>query len=166
MATAHEPLEHQTGTGTGAGLGIVCRQPSHGMAALGLAVALLYQRRPFSDYRFGALVSVLRGQILRGHYLLAFRGDRAFGYSGWAECSREIAQRWLREGYSPTHEECKQGDCAIIISVVSDDVSVTRALIREMRQRFPNRPVYFKREYGHRAGGKVFVFNRLESGRD
>jgi hemolysin-activating ACP:hemolysin acyltransferase len=158
------PSPEPLAAGNPASVDVVCRQPSNGFSALGMAVDLLYRRDPFSQYKFGPLVSVLRGQILRGHYLLAFRGEQAVGYSGWAECTTDIAQRWLRDGYMPTHDECKGGDCAILINVVSSETATTFALIRAMRLRYPNRPVYFKREYAKGKSRKVVTFNRVAGG--
>ena len=126
----------------------------------------MFRRKPFADFKFGQVVLMLRGQITRGHYLIAYRDGRPAGYSGWAECSREVAERWLREGYRPTHEECMGGECAMLITVVSTATDATAALIRAMRQRYPNRRVYFKREYADGKTKKAVVFNRAEEGDD
>lgn len=145
---------------------IVCRQAARPIEALGTAVELMFRRRPFADFRFGQVVLMLRGQITRGHYLIAYRDGLPVGYSGWAECSREVAERWLREGYAPTHEECMSGECAMLITVVSSETETTVALIRAMRQRYPNRRVYFKREYPDGKARKAVAFNRAADGDD
>jgi hemolysin-activating ACP:hemolysin acyltransferase len=145
---------------------IVCRQAGRPIEALGIAVELMFRRRPFADFRFGQVVLMLRGQITRGHYLIAYRDGRPVGYSGWAECSREIGERWLREGYAPTHEECMGGDCAMLITVVSSESETTAALIHAMRARYPNRRVYFKREYAGGKTRKAVAFNRAAAGAD
>ena len=143
---------------------VTCRQAPLPIVALGVAVDLMFRRKPFSDFRFGAMVSVIRGQILRGHYLIAYRGNQPVGYIGWAECSQAIAERWMREGYSMTHDECRSGDCCVLITVVSSETDTTVALIRASRQRYPNRRIYFKREYPGGKSRKSFVFNRVEDG--
>jgi hemolysin-activating ACP:hemolysin acyltransferase len=145
---------------------VVCRQLPRRFEALGIAVELLFRRPPFLNFKFGKVVSMLRGQILRGHYLIAYRGARPVGYSGWAECTQEIADRWLRDGYMPTYQECSGGECAMLITVVSTEVATTVALIRAMRQRYPNRRVYFKREYPDGTTRKAVAFNRSPEGQE
>jgi hemolysin-activating ACP:hemolysin acyltransferase len=141
---------------------VTCRQAPHSILALGVAVELMFRCKPFSDFKFGPMVSVIRGEILRGHYLIAYRGNLPVGYIGWAECSQEIAERWMREGYSLSYDECKSGDCCVLITVVSSATDTTAALIRASRQRYPNRRIYFKREYPGGKKRKSCVFNRIE----
>lgn len=161
MATASHPTA-QANAQPGHS-GVICRQPAQPIAALGMAVDLMFRRKPFSELKFGHIVPMIRGQILRGHYLIAFRGDRPVGFSGWAECTTDIAERWMREGYLPTYEECKSGDCAMLMTVVSSERDTTFALIRAMRLRYPNRRIYFKREYEAGKARKAFAFNRIDA---
>jgi hemolysin-activating ACP:hemolysin acyltransferase len=138
---------------------IVSRQLQRQLAAFGVAIDMMFRRKPFSRFNFGKLCAVVRAEIRRGHYLIAFRDDQPVGYAGWAECTKEVAERWMHESYSPSYQECTGGDCAVLITFVSTDTKVTMHLIRQARLRYPNRPIYFKREYADGTGRKSTVKN-------
>jgi hemolysin-activating ACP:hemolysin acyltransferase len=140
---------------------LVSRKLENRVMALGLATELLHTRPPFSNFKFGKLTGVVRGQIKRGHYLFTFRGRQPVGYIGWAECDRKIAQAWMERSYTPTYQECNGGDSCVLITFVSPGPAVTLHLIREARKLYPDRPIYFMREYGDGKKRKATVLNRF-----
>jgi hemolysin-activating ACP:hemolysin acyltransferase len=140
---------------------LTSRKLPNRMLALGLAAELLHTRPPFSNFKFGKLTGVIRGQIKRGHYLFTFRGNRPVGYVGWAECDRKVAQAWMERGYTPTYKECTGGDSCVLITFVSPGRAVTFHQIRQARLLYPDRPIYFMREYADGRKRKATVLNRL-----
>jgi hemolysin-activating ACP:hemolysin acyltransferase len=140
---------------------LVSRKLESRIMALGLATELIHTRPPFSNFKFGKLTGVIRGQIKRGHYLFTFRGKQPVGYIGWAECDRKIAEAWMERGYTPTYKECSGGDSCVLITFVSPGPAVTLHLIREARTLYPDRPIYFMREYGDGKKRKATVLNRF-----
>jgi hemolysin-activating ACP:hemolysin acyltransferase len=140
---------------------LVSRKLENRVMALGLATELLHTRPPFSNFKFGKLTGVIRGQIKRGHYLFTFRGKQPVGYIGWAECDQKIAEAWMERSYIPTFQECNGGDSCVLITFVSPGTTVTLHLIREARKLYPHRPIYFMREYGNGKKRKATVLNRF-----
>jgi hemolysin-activating ACP:hemolysin acyltransferase len=140
---------------------LVSRKLDNRVMALGLATELLHTRPPFSNFKFGKLTGVIRGQIKRGHYLFTFRGKQPVGYIGWAECDQKVAEAWMERSYTPTFQECSGGDSCVLITFVSPGTTVTLHLIREARRLYPNRPIYFMREYGEGKKRKATVLNRF-----
>lgn len=140
---------------------LTSRKLPNRMLALGLAAELLHMRPPFSNFKFGKLAGVIRGQIKRGHYLFTFRGNRPVGYVGWAECDRKVAEAWMERGYTPTYKECTGGDSCVLITFVSPGRAVTFHQIRQARLLYPDRPIYFMREYADGRKRKATVLNRL-----
>ncbi|HWA42998.1 MAG TPA: toxin-activating lysine-acyltransferase, partial [Hypericibacter adhaerens] len=140
---------------------LVSRKLPNRVLALGLATELLHTRPPFSNFRFGKLTGVIRGQIRRGHYLFTFRGKQPVGYIGWAECDQKVAEAWMERSYIPTYQECTGGDSCVLITFVSPGTTVTLHLIREARRLYPDRPIYFMREYENGKKRKATVLNRF-----
>jgi hemolysin-activating ACP:hemolysin acyltransferase len=140
---------------------LTSRRLQNPIFALGLAVELLRSRPPFTRFRFGKFASVVKGQIKRGHYLFTFRGNQPVGYMGWAECSETIARAWMEEGYNPTYKECMSGDCCVLITFVSPAKDVTFHQIRQSRLLYPDRPIYFMREYKDGRSRKSNVRNKI-----
>jgi hemolysin-activating ACP:hemolysin acyltransferase len=140
---------------------LVSRKLRSPVMALGLAVELLRSRPPFTRFRFGKFASVIKGQIRRGHYLFTFRGNQPVGYMGWAECSETIARAWMEEGYNPTYKECMSGDSCVLITFVSPSKDVTFHQIRQSRLLYPDRPIYFMREYKDGRSRKSTVRNKI-----
>jgi hemolysin-activating ACP:hemolysin acyltransferase len=139
---------------------LVSRKMQNRVMALGLATELLHTRAPFSKFQFGKLTGVVRGQIKRGHYLFTFRGNQPVGYIGWAECDKKVAEAWMERSYTPTFQECSGGDSCVLITFVSPGTTVTLHLIREARKLYPDRPIYFMREYDNGKKRKATVLNR------
>ncbi len=139
---------------------LTSRKLDNRIMALGLATELLHTRPPFSNFKFGKLAGVIRGQIKRGHYLFTFRGKQPVGYIGWAECDQKVAEAWMERSYIPTYQECNGGDSCVLITFVSPGTTVTLHLIREARRLYPNRPIYFMREYDEGKKRKATVLNR------
>lgn len=140
---------------------LTSRKLDNRIMALGLATELLHTRPPFSNFKFGKLAGVIRGQIKRGHYLFTFRGKQPVGYIGWAECDQKVAEAWMERSYIPTYQECNGGDSCVLITFVSPGTTVTLHLIREARRLYPNRPIYFMREYDQGKKRKATVLNRF-----
>jgi hemolysin-activating ACP:hemolysin acyltransferase len=140
---------------------LTSRKLRNPVLALGLAVELLRGRPPFTRFRFGKFASVIKGQIRRGHYLFTFRGRMPVGYMGWAECTEAIARAWMEEGYNPTYKECMSGDSCVLITFVSPSKDVTFHQIRQSRLLYPDRPIYFMREYKDGRSRKSTVRNKI-----
>jgi len=87
--------------------------------------------------------------------------DHHEGYIGWAECDQKVAEAWMERSYTPTFQECNGGDSCVLITFVSPGTTVTLHLIREARRLYPNRPIYFMREYDQGKKRKATVLNRF-----
>ena len=88
--------------------GLRCHRLSDPFVALGHAVDLLRQVQPFASFTFGAFAGTLGGQIGRGHYLFALKGNQVVGYMGWALCDGALARDRVAGGRTPTYEECRR----------------------------------------------------------
>lgn len=130
----------------------------HPLQALGAACLFLSQAEPFSQYRFGAWVDTLKGQILRNHYFFTESHGQIVGYYGWALVSHEAARLWIDNTRELTYEECLDGPCVLIMAnralsrqVLFHQTKVMRALqaSREL--------VYWKRQTPQ--GARLAQFN-------
>ena len=129
--------------------------------AFGLAVIALSGVPPFSEYDFGAFGQQLFGQIHRGHYLFAVRGDRVLGYVGWGLCEEATARAWLEGERRLSSDDCAGGACVLVMTFLAAAPEVTRFLARECRVAYPDRKVVFAREYTDGRERRIgAVFNR------
>lgn len=116
--------------------------------ALGLAVSYLMTRTAFAKLPFGHWSRILTGQINRGHYLFAVRGNEIVGFFGWALTTEEVADLWLSGEREPTGEECRDGDCILINAWEARDESVQKFVVEKFREVVVGkRLIYGKRFY-------------------
>lgn len=116
--------------------------------ALGLAVSYLMTRTAFAKLPFGHWSRILTGQINRGHYLFAVRGNEIVGFFGWALTTEEVADRWLSGEREPTGEECRDGDCILINAWEARDEAVQKFVVEKFREVVVGkRLIYGKRFY-------------------
>jgi hypothetical protein len=67
----------------------------------------------------------------------------------------------MEEGYNPTYKECMSGDSCVLITFVSPSKDVTFHQIRQSRLLYPDRPIYFMREYKDGRSRKSTVRNKI-----
>jgi hemolysin-activating ACP:hemolysin acyltransferase len=138
---------------------IRCIQFKDSYKALGLAISMLSKIEPYGQYRLNKLVPTLFGEIRRGHYAFAVRGEEVIGYSGWALCSQEVAREWVAGRYKPSYEECVGGICPVLVTFHSKHKAATWPLIRYMRSLYPGQEVFFTRDYAGRKSRDARVLN-------
>ncbi|HJN03869.1 MAG TPA: hypothetical protein QF665_01980 [Alphaproteobacteria bacterium] len=103
----------------------------------------------------------LFGQIHRGHYLFAVRGDRILGFMGWGLCDGPVAREWLEGQRQLSSDDCAGGDCVLVMTFLAAAPEVARFLARECRAAHPGRKVVFGREYTDGRERRIgAVFNR------
>lgn len=116
--------------------------------AFGRACAHLMTRPAFARAPFGHLARSLAGQVNRGHYIFAARGDRTVGFAGWALTSEARAEAWLAGGRGFGDAEAAAGDCIVLNFWQADDAAVTRRLVTHLAATLPGaRRLYAKRHY-------------------
>ncbi|MCW9032895.1 MAG: toxin-activating lysine-acyltransferase [Rhodospirillales bacterium] len=140
-----------------------CRKLKEPFQALGVAINVLRRVSPYANYPFGKLSNVLMGQVRRGHYVFTFDDEGTpVGYVGWALCDEEIARKWMEGEYVPSSEECKNGDCGLVVTFYAANKEALLAQTRYCREKYPNIKVFGIRDYGN--GDRLSeVFNRIDS---
>ena len=131
--------------------------------AFGMAVDLLRLHKPFADFKFGRLASVIRTQIRRNHFVFTFRGSKPVGYAGWALCSHDIAKAWIERRYVPKYEDCLRGEYWVGITFYAENREVTFFQSRYCRKLYPNAKVAFLRDYGGVRRRMTETVNRIRS---
>jgi hemolysin-activating ACP:hemolysin acyltransferase len=125
---------------------IVARLPRE--AAFGRACAHLMTRPAFARAPFGHIARTLAGQVNRGHYVFAARGDRTVGFAGWALTSEARAEAWLAGAGGFDDAEAAAGDCVVLNCWQADDAAVTRLIMAHLTATLPGaRRLYAKRHY-------------------
>jgi hemolysin-activating ACP:hemolysin acyltransferase len=104
-----------------------------GCRALGMAVSFLMTEPSFARLPFGHWARVLVGQINRGHYLFAVRGNRIVGFVGWLLTDEAGAERWLAGKDELKNASLAGGDCLLINAWKSASPEVNAFLINELR---------------------------------
>ncbi len=140
-----------------------CTRHPNQVQALGMAVNLLRNVKPFSAYAFGPFISNLMGQIRRRHYVFTLQGKQVVGYAGWALCDPEIAEAWLERRRMPSYEECVDGECWIGLTFYAASREVCFFQARHIRNLYPGCKVVFRRDYGERRRG-TRLSNRAAQG--
>jgi len=140
-----------------------CRQFKEPFQALGVVTNMLRRVTPYADYPFGKLSNVLMGQIRRGHYVFTIDDDGTpVGYVGWALCEEEVARKWMEGDYTPTSEECEDGDCGLVVTFYAANKKALLAQTRYCREKYPNIKVFGIRDYGD--GDRLAeVYNRMDT---
>lgn len=129
------------------------------LAALGAAAQFVGQRRPFADFRAAVLIDTLRGQVMRGHYLVALEGQRLQGYIGWAMLETAVAERIARHGGAPTEAEAAAGTAVVWVQTVAATQRASLlACVNRLRTLHPGLRVMGVRHGRH---GKVVIFDSV-----
>ena len=129
-------------------------RPRDEIAALGMALHFLGQREPFASFPAKVLVTTVDGEIRRGHYLMAFDGQRLVGFLGWVMLNHAVAERFARTLVPPAPEEMRGADVVWVLTVCASSRAVLAALVRAARRQHPKCRVMGVR---HRANGKPSV---------
>lgn len=138
--------ETLTVAGSGLPLRLVTGLPP--MTAFGRAVGHLMTRTPFADAPFGHIARGLAGQVNRGHYAFACRGEAIVGFAGWAFTTEARAEAWLAHERDFTSQAAREGDCCMVNFWQAESPEVTRFLLAFLMSAFPDkRRVYAKRQY-------------------
>jgi hypothetical protein len=125
--------------------------------AMGLALPYLAARQPFAAFPAGDLVRTVAGQILRGHYLMAFEGSRLVGYLGWAHYDRADALAFARSLQPPPEDRANGRDVAWVQTAAATFHAALDALVLEGRARHEGWRAMGVR---HRRNGGVVVFDK------
>jgi len=116
--------------------------------AFSRAVAHLMVRPAFARAPFGHIARCLAGQVNRGHYAFACRGDAAVGFAGWARTCEPVAEAWLSGDRPFGDAEAAAGDCLVLNFWQADAPEISRFLVRSLDALQPGvRRVYAKRHY-------------------
>ena len=134
LAHANAPLRLVTGTDR--------------LAAFGRAVGHLMTRPAFAAAPFGHIARALAGQVNRGHYAFAQRGEAIVGFAGWAFVAEPVAEAWLAGERGFADEEATDGDCVVLNFWQADSPEVSRFLVaRLIAAHADKRRLYAKRHY-------------------
>lgn len=130
--------------------------------ALGLAASYLMTKPAFARLPFGHWSRVLVGQINRGHYLIASKGERIAGFLGWALTTEEKGEMWLAEQSELSFEDSNAGEILLINAWAAETNDVTQVILERLREiGWAQKMVYFKRRYpdGRTRPGRLSVNN-------
>jgi hemolysin-activating ACP:hemolysin acyltransferase len=118
------------------------------LTAFARAVGHLMTRPAFAAAPFGHIARSLAGQVHRGHYAFACRGEETVGFVGWALTSEPIAEAWLAGERGFGSAEGERGDCVLLNFWQADSPAVSRFLIERLTAALPaKRRLYAKRHY-------------------
>jgi hemolysin-activating ACP:hemolysin acyltransferase len=118
------------------------------LAAFGRAVGHLMTRPAFAAAPFGHIARALAGQVNRGHYVFAQRGEAIVGFVGWAFVEELLAEAWLAGERGFTDDEAARGDCVVLNFWQADSPEVSRFLVARLIAAYPDkRRLYAKRHY-------------------
>ena len=116
--------------------------------AFSQAVIHLMNRPAFARAPFGHIARSLAGQVNRGHYAFACRGEAIVGFAGWARTAEPVAEAWLGGERGFGDAEACAGDCLVLNFWQADAPEVSRFLLRSLGGLVPGiRRVYAKRHY-------------------
>ena len=116
--------------------------------AFSRAVAHLMVRPAFARAPFGHIARCLAGQVNRGHYAFAVRGDAIVGFAGWARTPEPVAEAWLTGERPFGDAEAAAGDCLVLNFWQADAPEVSRFLVQSLGEMLPGvRRLYAKRHY-------------------
>jgi hypothetical protein len=118
------------------------------ITAFGRAVGHLMTKPAFANAPFGHIARGLAGQVNRGHYAFACRGEAIVGFVGWAFTTEPMAEAWLAGERGFGSAEGQDGACCVLNFWQADGPTVSRFLIAFLMASFPDkRRVYAKRHY-------------------
>lgn len=137
---------------------IAVRQVEGRHLAMGLALPYLAARQPFAAFKAGELTRTVAGQILRGHYAMAFEANRLVGYLGWACYGPEDAAAYARTLEAPPDDRADGHGVVWLLTAAATFPAALDAMLRDGRRRYRGWRVMGVR---HRRNGAVVRFNRL-----
>jgi hypothetical protein len=108
-------------------------------AALGIACHFLARRKTFDGYKFSEFINTIDGQIARGHYCLAFIGQKMVGYAGYAVYSHEDARSFAATGVAPPDERASGQDVLWLLTLAGIDNAAVDAMTRQLSHEFAGR---------------------------
>lgn len=118
------------------------------LAAFGRAVGHLMRYPAFARAPFGHVARSLAGQVNRGHYVFAVRGEATVGFAGWALVEEAVAESWLAGERGFGDDDAADGDCVVLNFWQAESPSVSRGLVEALATRLPGkRRLYAKRHY-------------------
>ena len=118
------------------------------LAAFGRAVGHLMTRPAFAAAPFGHIARALAGQVNRGHYAFAHRGEAIVGFAGWAFVAEPVAEAWVAGERGFADEEATDGECVVLNFWQADSPEVSRFLVaRLIAAHADKRRLYAKRHY-------------------
>ena len=116
--------------------------------AFSRAITHLMLRPTFAQAPFGHVARCVSGQVNRGHYAFAVRGDEAVGFAGWARTVEPVAEAWLAGVRGFADAEAHAGDCVVLNFWQADTPEVSRFLVQGLTRLLPGtRRIYAKRHY-------------------
>jgi hypothetical protein len=105
-------------------------------------------RPAFAAAPFGHIARALAGQVNRGHYAFAQRGEAIVGFVGWAFAEEPVAEAWLAGERGFGDDEAARGDCVVLNFWQADTPEVSRFLVDRLIAAHPGkRRLYAKRHY-------------------
>ncbi len=120
-------------------------RPAPPFKALGIALDLLHKEKPFCDWDSKQLVSTVKGAIRRNHYILSRQGERYTGFACWGLCSEKAADGYLNGRYSPTYQDCLDGDHFLLFIIQAQQTKHFKEIVRFMKRHYPGIKVFGKR---------------------
>lgn len=126
--------------------------------AMGLALPYLAARQPFAAFQAGELTRTVAGQILRGHYLMAFEANRLVGYLGWACYSPEDAAAYASSLEAPPDDRANAQGVVWLLTAAATFPAALDAMLRDGSRRYQGWRVMGVR---HRRNGAVVRFNQM-----
>ncbi len=132
------------------------------LAAFGRAVGHLMIHPAFARAPFGHVARGLAGQVNRGHYVFAFRGEATVGFAGWALVDEAVAEAWLAGERGFGDAEATDGDCVVLNFWQAETPAISRGLVAALAARLATkRRLYAKRHY---PDGRVRPFRLALAG--
>jgi hypothetical protein len=111
--------------------------------ALGIVVDFLSREAPYDEFRAGKLVTALKHQVMHGHHVCAFRGEKLVGYCGWLPISEELGTLWVAGKAELTPVPPDRADAVALTTIRVDDPKVLHPLIRACRKLHYGKRVFY-----------------------
>ena len=129
--------------------------------ALGVAMDFLSRDKPFSEFRVGVLVPVVKEQLLRQWHVCALRGNILVGYCGWVQITTEMGELWVKGQGQLKPVPADRADARALTIVRVEEASMVRPLLRAARQLNPGKRVFIRRDYNgvQRTAKQTSVLN-------
>ena len=99
---------------------------------------------PFSDYGMKSMLQSVTAQMTAGTYLVAISEERICGYLGWLLTTQQIAEDWVN-GSGPLISRKENVSAAAPTILAVSDPDLLLPMVREMKRRVGNLPIFWKR---------------------